>query len=198
LRERGVIVDHTPIYRWVQRYAPELEKRCRPHLKPTNDSDRVDETCVKVKSQWQYVYRAIDSGGSTIDFLLYPKRDAKAAKRFFHKALKARHRAAPRVINVDQHAAYPSAFVALQEEGVLAETCQLRPCKHLDNILEQDHRFIKRLVRPGLGFESFRTAWRTLRGYEAMHMIQKGQLRGADRGDVLSQNRLIGHAFGIA
>jgi IS6 family transposase len=87
LRERGVIVDHTPIYRWVQRYAPELEKRCRPHLKPTNDSDRVDGTCVKVKSQWQYVYRAIDSGGSTIDFLLYPKRDAKAAKQFFPQGI---------------------------------------------------------------------------------------------------------------
>jgi IS6 family transposase len=81
---------------------------------------------------------------------------------------------------------------------VLAETCQLRPCKYLNNILEQDHRFIKRLVRPGLGFKSFRTAWRTLRSYEAMPMIRKGQLRGADRGDVLSQDRLIGHAFGIA
>jgi IS6 family transposase len=106
MRERGVI-DPTSIYRWVQRYAPEHERRCRPHLKPTNDSDRVDETDVKVKGQWKYVYRAIDSGGSTIDFRLCAKRDAKAAKRFFHKALKARHRAAPRMINVDQHSRLP-------------------------------------------------------------------------------------------
>jgi IS6 family transposase len=140
MRERGVIVDHTSIYRWVQRYAPDLEKRCRLHLKPTNDSYRVDETYVKVKGRWKYLYRALDSAGNTIDFLLCAKRDAKAAKRFFRKALHAPHASSPpRVINVDQHAAYPSAFVDLQEEGVLSETCQLRPCKYLNNILEQDH-----------------------------------------------------------
>lgn len=198
MRERGVTVDHTSIYRSVQCYAPELEKRCRPHLKPTNDSYRVDETYVKVKGRWKYLYRVLDSAGNTIDFLLCAKRDAKAAKRFFREALKACHSTMPQVINVDQHAAYPSAFADLQEEGVLAETCQLRPCKYLNNILEQDHRFIKPLVRPGLGFGSFRTAWRTLRGYETMHMIRKGQLRGADRGDMVSQNRLIAQAFGIA
>jgi IS6 family transposase len=198
MRERGVIVDHTSIYRWVQRYAPELEKRCRPYLKSTNDSYRVDETYVKVKGQWKYLYRAVDSEGHTIDFLLCAKRDAQAAKRFFRKALQASHTTSPRVINIDQNAAYPCAFKDLQEADVLSEACQLRPCKYLNNIVEQDHRFIKRLVRPGLGFWSFRTAWRTLRGYEIMHIIRKGQLRGADRGDVVSQNRLIAQAFGIA
>jgi transposase-like protein len=88
--------------------------------------------------------------------------------------------------------------VDLQEEGVLLETCQLQPCTYLNNVLEQDHRFMKRLLRPGLSFWSFRTAWRTLRGYEIMNMIRKAQLRGADRGDVVSQNHLIAQVFGIA
>jgi transposase-like protein len=198
MRERGVPVDDTTIYRWVQRYAPELEKRCRPHLKPTNDSYRVDETYIKVKGQWKYLYRAVNSEGNTIDFLLCAKRDAQAAKRFFRKTLQASHTTSPRVINVDQNAVYPRAFEDLQEEDVLSRACQLRPCKYLNNIIEQDHRFIERLVRPGLGFWSFYSAWRTLRGYEIMNMIRKGQFRGAARGDIVSQNRLIAQAFGLA
>ena len=175
-------VDHTTIFRWVQRYAPELDRRSRPYLKPTNDSYRVDETYIEVKKKWKYLYRAVDSEGNTIDFLLCAKRDSQAAERFFRKALKASHSSAPRVINVDGNAAYPSAFNALQEEGVIPETCTLRSCKYLNNIVEQDHRFIKRRVKPGLGFSFFHTAWRTLRGYEVMNMIRKGQLRGAGRG----------------
>ena len=198
MRERGVIVDHTSIYRWVQHYAPELEKRCRPHLNPTNDSYRVDETYIKVKGRWKYLYRAVDSAGNTIDFLLCAKRDTKAATRFFRKALKAHHSASPRVINVDQNAAYPGAFAVLQDEKQVPQRCQLRSSKYLNNIVEQDHRFIKRRTRPGLGFWSFHTAWRTLRGYEIMHMIRKGQLRGAERGDIVSQNHLIAEAFGLA
>ena len=104
------------------------------------------------------------------------------------------------MINVDGDAAYPSAFKRLREEGVLPKMCALRSCKYLNNIVEQeqDHRFIKRLARPGLGFGSFHTAWRTFRGYEAMNMIRKGQLHGAERGDIVSQNRLIAQAFGLA
>src|SRR5258708_23083261 len=89
--ERGVQVDHTTIYRWVQRYAPELEKRCRPHLKGATDSWRVDETYVKIKGVWMYLYRAVDSQGNTLEFLLSVTRDAQAAKRFFTKALAASH-----------------------------------------------------------------------------------------------------------
>ena len=196
--ERGIFVDHTTIYRWVQRYAPELDKRCRPHLKPTNDSYRVDETYVKVKGSWKYLYRAVDSEGNTLDFLLCAKRATQAAKRFFAKTLKADHTAEPRVINVDQNAAYPAAYNALQEEAKLPEACMLRQCKYLNNIVEQDHRFIKRRVNPGLGFGSFRTAWRTLRGFEIMNAIRKGQLQGADRGDIVSQNRLIAQVFDLA
>ncbi len=143
MQERGLSVDHTTIYRWVQRYAPELDKRCRRvHLKPTNDSYRVDETYVKVRGQWKYLYRAVDSSGNTVDFLLCAKRDSKAAKRFFCKALKSTHTPSPRVINVDGNSAYSSAFEELKDEEVLAETCTLRSCKYLNNIIEQDHRFI--------------------------------------------------------
>ncbi|GHO47216.1 hypothetical protein KSX_53790 [Ktedonospora formicarum] len=107
--ERGLHVDHTTMYRWVQRYAPELEKRCRPHLKGTTDSWRVDETSVKVKGSWMYLYRAVDSQGTTLEFHLSASRDAEAAKRFFAKALSASHTVIPRVITVDKNAAYPKA-----------------------------------------------------------------------------------------
>jgi len=98
----------------VQAYAPELEKRCRPQLKPTNDSWRVDETYIKVKGKWKYLYRAVDSSGNTVDFILSAKRDKQAAKRFFRKALKATHNSSPRVINVDKNAAYPPAVDELK------------------------------------------------------------------------------------
>lgn len=197
MRERGLAVDHTTIYRWVQAYAPELEKRCRPHLKPTTDSYRVDETYLKVNGKWKYLYRAVDSQGHTLDFLLCAKRDAEAAKRFFRKILHASHTTTPRVINVDKNAAYPKAVAELKAEGLLPDTEPLRQSKYLNNIVEQDHRFIKRLTKPGLGFASFRTAWRTLRGYEIMNMIRKGQLQGAAKGDVLAQNHLIANVFGM-
>jgi transposase-like protein len=136
MRERGVSVDHTSIYRWVQHYAPELETRCRPHLNPTNDSYRVDETYIKVKGRWKYLYRAVDAAGNTIDFLLCAKRDTKAATRFFRKALKARHSSVPRVINVDQNPAYPSAFAVLQQEESSARALPTA----LQQVFEQSHR----------------------------------------------------------
>jgi transposase, IS6 family len=150
MRERGLHIDHTTIYRWVQRYAPELEKRCKPHLKATNDSWRVDETYVKVKKVWMYLYRAGDSQGNTLEFLLSATRDAQAAKGFFAKTLAAPHTTTPRVITVDKNAAYPKAFNELKAERAIPEGCELRQVKYLNNIVEQDHRFIKRRVKPGL------------------------------------------------
>ena len=126
--------------------------------------------------------------GPTLDFLLCAKRDAEAAKRFFRKTLHASHTTTPRVINVDKNAAYPKAVAELKAEGLLPDAEPLRQNKYLNQIVEQDHRFIKRLTNPGLGFASFRTAWRTLRGYEIMNMIRKGQLQGAAKSDVLAQN----------
>jgi len=118
MRERGLSVDHTTIFRWVQRFSPELEKRCRPYLRSTSDSYRVDETYVKIKGKWYYLFRAVDSKGQTVDFMLSAKRDARAAKRFFRKMLKAPKHQSPRVINVDQSNAYPPAVEELKKEGV--------------------------------------------------------------------------------
>jgi len=197
MNECGLAVDHTTIYRWVQAYAPELEKRIRPHLKPTNDSYRVDETYVKIKGEWKYLYRAVDSAGQTIDFMLSAKRDARAAKRFFRKMLKAAPHSSPRGINVDKNPAYPPTVAQLKEEGILPNRTQLRQCKYL-NILEQDHRFIKRRVNPGLGFFNFKTARRTISGHEAMNIIRKGQIEGVGKGDIRGQVRFVSSLFSIA
>jgi len=198
MAERGLSVDHSTINRWVLQYGPELDQRCRRHLRPTNDSWKVDETYVKVKGEWKYLYRAVDSSGQTLDFMLSAKRDAKAAKRFLKKALKARHTETPRVINVDKNAAYPAATNDLKTEKTLPEETELRPVKYLNNMIEQDHRRIKRLVKPGLGFGSFNTARRTLKGYKAMAMIRKGQIQNVDQGDVTGQISFIHQIFGIA
>ena len=140
----------------------------------------------------------MDSQGNTLEFLLSPTRDAQAAKCFFAKALGACHTVIPRVITVDKNAAYPKAFKELQAEGTIPEGCELRKSKYLNNLVEQDHRFIKRLVKPGMGFFSFETAGRTLQGYEAMHMIRKGQVRGVGKGDITDQVAFIASLFGVA
>ncbi len=175
-----------------------MEKRCRPHLGPTTDSYRVDETYIKIKGRWYYLYRAVDSTGQTIDFLLSAKRDARAVKRFFRRMLKHAPDQAPRVINVDKNPAYPPAVEELKAEAILPDECQLRPCKYLNNIVEQDHRFIKRRVNPGLGFFSFRTARRTIKGYETMNIIRKGQIVGVAKGAVRGQVRFVEGLFGVA
>jgi transposase, IS6 family len=193
----GLQVDHTTMYRWVQQYAPELERRCRPHLRPATDSWRVDETYVKVKKEWVYLYRAIDSHGHTLDFFFSPTRDAKAAKQFLLKALTASHTSEPRVINVDKNAAYLKAFNELKAAGIISKSCKLRQVKYRGNLIEQDHRFIKRLTKPGMGFFSDLTAWRTVQGFEVMNMMRKGQLHGVPKGNVRGQVALVAKLFGV-
>ena len=195
LQERGVAVDHTTIFRWIQAYAAELEKRIRPHLCRSNDSWRTDETYVKVKGRWKYLYRAVDSRGQIIDFLLSAKRDAEAAKWFFRKALAQPHTVNPRTITVDKNAAYPKAASEMKRDGELWRRSRLRQIKYLNNIVEQDHRRIKRLIDPGLGFGSFWTARRTLAGYEAMAMIRKGQVRNIGGSDINAQAAFIADLF---
>ena len=117
LLDRGLPADHVTVWGWVQRYAPELERRLRSHLKPTNKSWRVDETYIRVKGKWTYLYRAFDSAGASIDFLLSARRDSAAAKRFFQKALCASHHPTPRVINVDRNPSYPPVLEALNVMG---------------------------------------------------------------------------------
>ncbi len=197
MTERGLSVDHTTIYRWVQKYAPELDKRIRPYLIRTNDSWKVDETYIKVKGAWAYLYRAVDSNGHTLEFMLSENRDGVAAKKFFKKALINNHTISPRVINVDKNAAYPVAFAELKEEGFLRKNCLLRPIKYLNNLIEQDHRGIKKLVKPGLGFFSFATAEIALQGYEMMNMIRKGQVYLLAKGDIRGQLRFIYSLFGL-
>ena len=183
----------------------------------------MDETYVKVRKAWMYLYRAVDSQGNTLEFLLSPTRDAEAAKRFFLKALHSTTDSAPqarpareqvtqptaaadpnatkstpRVINVDKNAAYPKAIADLKATGLLPEQVELRQVKYLNNLVEQDHRFIKRLVKPGMGFFSFETAGKTLQGYECMHMIRKGQMHGVAKGDITGQVTFIARLFGVA
>ncbi len=186
MSERGLNVDYSTINRWVLHYAPELDRRCRNHLKPSNDSWKVDETYVKVKKQWKYLYRAVDSQGNTIDFLLTAKRDPEAAKRFFIKALKATHTQNPRVIaiNVDKNPSDPPAIEQLKKSTMLPPRTKLRQVKYLNNMVEQDHRGIKHLINPGMSFGSFNSARRTIQGYEAMNMIRKGQINNVKKGDV--------------
>jgi len=195
--ERCLEVDHTTVWRWVQRYGPELEQRMRCHLKPTNKSWRCDETYVKVKGRWCYLYRAIDSAGATIDFLLSAKRDAETAKRLFRKALSAASHAQPRVINTDLAPIYHSAIPAIKKEGILRRQCRHRPVQYLNNILEQDHRAIKRRVSAKQGFREFHAARRTIQGYEAINMMRKGQVRWVKGDDVGCQIRFIGKLFGL-
>jgi len=157
----------------------------------------VDETYIKVKGKNRYLYRAVDSQGNTLDFLLTAKRDAEAAKRFFRKTMLATHTQEPRVINVDKNAAYPKAIDEMKAEEELPVTVDLRQNKYLNNRIEQDHRLVKRLTKPGMGFYSFNTARRTLRGFEAMNMLRKGQVVGVKKGDVKARTEFVSQIFQV-
>jgi transposase-like protein len=198
LSERGLFVDASCVWRWLQAYGPEIDKRCRPHLKSTNKSYRVDETYIKVKGKDRYLYRAVDSTGQTIDFLLTATRDADGAKRFFRKVFAGPGNPVPRVVNVDKNPVYPAVIEALKTEGTLARRVRLRQCKYLNNIVEQDHRAVKKRVWLAKGYGSFRSAWRTLQGIEAMHMINKGRVRWLAKGDAVGQAYFVASLFGIA
>ena len=197
MQERGLTVDHTTVWRWVQHYAPEINKRIRPHLKLAGASYRVDETYVKVGREWKYLYRAVDKDGNTIEFMLSAKRDISSAKRFFKKMMRADHRRLPFSISVDKHAPYPDAFAASQEAKVLPLDCKLRRTKYLTNIVEQDHRAVRRRWRTMQCFRSFDTAERTLEGVESMHMVKKGQVKRLSGDNVVRQSKFVASLFGV-
>jgi len=157
----------------------------------------VDETYIRIKGQDRFLYRAVDSRGQTIDFLLTAKRDAAAAKRFFQKTLLDPANPQPRVINVDKNRAYPAAVEELKAEGALRQRCRLRQSKYLNNIVEQDHRVPKKRVWLARGYQTFVTAWRTLQGIEAVHMIRKGRVRWVAKSDPLGQMQFIDELFGV-
>jgi transposase-like protein len=190
--------SHSLVFRWVQKYAPEINKRIHPYLKMSGTSYRLDETYVKVGTQWKYLYRAIDPTGQTIEFMLSARRDVSAAKRFFKKLMRADHRRLPFTIGTDKHASYPEAFATSVKEKVIPFDCKLRRVKYLNNVIEQDHRAIRRRWRAAQCFRSFHSAERTLEGIETMHMMRKGQVKRLDGRDTAGQAKFVASLFGVA
>jgi len=172
MEERGVPVDHATIQRWVVKYSPQLEEAFHRRKRPVWVSWRMDETYIKIKGAWYYLYRAVDKQGQTIDFLLTAQRDEQAAKRFLTKAI--RRHGVPEKITIDGSAANEAAIKSYNEAHGTA--IAIRKIKYLNNIVEQDHRAVKRVTRPMLGFKSFDAAQGTLVGVELMHMIKKKQM----------------------
>ena len=173
MAERGISVAHTTILRWVQRYVPEFEKHWQRYAQRVGRSRRVDETYIKIKGKWAYLYRSVDREGHTVDFLLSERRDIAAAKRFFAQAIK--RRGIPQKITLDGYAASHVAVSELQEEGILPAKLLVRTNRYLNNLIEQDHRRVKQRVRSMLGFKRFGYAAITISGIELVHQIKKEQ-----------------------
>jgi len=179
--ERGVKVDHSTLNRWVIHYAPLLEEEFRKnHKKKTNSSWRMDETYIKIKGVWYYLYRAVDKFGQTVDFMLSEKRDKPAAKAFFEKAISLH--GLPEKVTMDKSGANKAGIDAINLQLIFCYLCGLalmqitvRQIKYLNNIVEQDHRSIKKITNPMLGFKAFHSAQATLAGIELHHMLRKGQ-----------------------
>ncbi|ELI8454632.1 IS6 family transposase, partial [Salmonella enterica] len=171
MAERGIHVDHSTLHRRVIRLVPLLDKVFRRHKRAVGRRWRMDETYIKIKGQWKYLYRAVDTAGQTIDFLLTAKRDAASALRFFRKAI--RYHCEPEVVTIDKSGANTADLATLNMGKPEAETMTIRQSKYLNNLIEQDHRNIKRRIRPMLGFKSFRRAQTLLAGVELIHMIRK-------------------------
>jgi len=173
MAERGLKVDHSTLNRWVVHYTPKLEKAFHKSKKRPGDRWRLDETYIKVKDEWTYYYRAVDKQGNTIDFLLTAKRDTKAALRFLNKAIGRNGK--PGLINIDKSGANKAGIEKFNHAN--NRRVKIRQCKYLNNIIEQDHRRVKRITRSMLGFKSFHSARSTLVGIELMAMINKGQTK---------------------
>jgi transposase, IS6 family len=197
MQERGIKVDPSTLFRWVQRYAPEIEKRIRPYQGSRSGSWRVDETYVRIGGRWKYLFRAVDKHGQFIDSMLSDRRDTGAAYRFLRKALRAVRNFPPSSITTDKLASYPKAIRRLQNEGLLSKDVEHRASKYLNNIIEADHGALKRIIRPTRGFQRMKTASTTLKGFEAMRMVRRGHciLRHAG---VTGEIRLVNQLFGLA
>jgi len=172
---RGLTIDHATLQRWVMKFASFLDGRFRSRKNAANVSWRMDETYIKVKGQWTYLYRAVDKYGATIDFLLRNKRDKQAAKSFFKKAIKQHGK--PYKINIDKSGANKAALDTINQSYDESAKIIIRQNKYLNNMVEQDHRFIKKRTKLCLGFKSFHGAHQTIKGIEILHMIKKGQLK---------------------
>lgn len=175
---RGGDIDHATLQRWVKRFVPLIDKRVRQCKKPVNGSWRMDETYIKLNGKWVYLYRAVDSEGYTVEFLLRAKRDAIAAKAFFRKAFEQNGQ--PDKVTIDKSGSNTAALDSFNKDLGLDQKIEVRQIKYLNNIVEQDHRFIKKRTRPTLGFKSFHSAQITITGIESIRMIQKGQIIGQE------------------
>lgn len=177
LAERGVQVDHATLNRWVAKYSPQIAAKARRRKASTDRSWRMDETYIRVKGEWVYLYRAVDKLGKTLDFMLSKRRNKTAATRFFARALEVN--GLPRKIVIDRSGANTAGINAvnrmLRSSGCPIPIEMVR-IKYLNNMVEQDHRTIKRRIRPMLGFKSFVSASATLEGIEVANMIRKGQM----------------------
>lgn len=159
---------------------------------------RLDETYVKVGAEWKYLYRAVDSTGQTIEFMLSARRDVSAAKRFFKKLMRADHRRLPFTVGTLKHASYPEALAASVKEKALPFDCKLRRVKYPNNVIEQDHRSIRRRWRAAQCFRSLHTAERAIEGIEALHMMRKGQVKRLGGRDTVGQAEFVRSLFGVA
>ena len=173
--DRGIRLTHTTILRWVQHYLPEFEKRWIRYARPVGGSWRMDETYIKVRGSWVYLYRAVDKAGRTVDFFLSRNRDVTAAKTFLRNAMK--NRRTPTKITLDAYAASHRAVREMKETGELPGRVRVRSSQYLNNLVEQDHRRIKQRIRPMLGFKRFDHAAVTISGIELAEQIQKGQFK---------------------
>jgi transposase-like protein len=197
MQERGVAVDQSTIFRWVQRYAPEIERRIRLYQGPRSGSWRVDETYVRVGGKWKYLFRAVDKHGRLITFMLSDRRNTNAAYRFLRRAVKAMSHDPPSSITTDKLASYPKAIRRLQTEGLLPKDVEHRTSKYLNNIIEADHGALKRVIRPTRGFQRMKTAAATLKGFEIMRMIRRGHCIQRGR-RAAGEIRLVNQLFGLA
>jgi putative transposase len=170
IAERGINVDHATINRWVIKYSPKLLEAFGSKKKSVNKSWRMDETYVKVKGRWYYLYRVVDKFGNTIDFLLSKNRTKKAARKFFNKAIKSS--GIPKKITIDKSGANKTVIDSINKKLKKDQRIKSRQVKYLNNIVEQDHRFIKKIVNPTKGFKSFNYATATLSGIELHHMLR--------------------------
>ncbi|EMP1179983.1 IS6 family transposase [Morganella morganii] len=173
MAERGIDVDHATLHRWVLRLVPAMANAARRYKRPISQKWHIDETYIKIKGQWRYLYRAIDSTGHTVDFLLTAKRDVTAARRFFKQAI-SRH-PCPLTVTLDKSGSNRKAIDSFNAGFKRYKPVTIRQNKYLNNRIEQDHRFIKRRTRAMLGFKTFRSAQILLSGIELMHMFRKGQ-----------------------
>jgi transposase-like protein len=196
MSERGVSVHPSTVFRWVQRYAPEIEKRVRPYQGHGSRSWRVDETYVRVGRRWRYLFRAVDKHGRLIASMLSGRRDTGAAYRFLRKALRAVSDYPPSSITTDKLASHPKAILRLQNEGHLAHHVKHRTSKYLNNILETDHVALKRVIRPTRGFQTMKTASATLTGFEIMRMIRRGHCTQPKR-QATGEIRLVNQLFDL-